>query len=204
MGAGLTTEYDIVHLTVVDSTCVTVVGEYHNSVQSQQLIQRVLSDVSPVAVCIELCPDRYNPKPQHGPLLYRERGTEYTRGTSTVEKYAQDNGIPVYLVDEWYRAIREYDHPSDLSPPRPDPEGDIDIEALRAFRGRVRDEHPTYFEELLQRRERVIAGHIRAAARDIRGPIVAVVGAAHAEPVASLLPSIEPIPLSNNRCVSPR
>lgn len=204
MAGSLASEYDIVHFTVVDSTCVTVVGEYHDSVQSQQLIQRVLADSDPIGICVELCPERYNPKPSHGPLLYRERDTAYTRGISTVETFAQKHEVPVYLIDEWYRVIRAHETPADLSPPRPAPDGDIDTEALREFRGQVQQDYPTYFREMLQRREEVMAAHLRAVVRETSGPIVAVVGAAHAEPVASLLASVEPVSLGARRRVVPK
>ena len=190
-------EFDVIEELQVDGADLIVVGEHHSSDHSASLVRRVLRAKEPEAVCIEASPAQWQILEGHAP----------SKGGEAAQTYAEDVGIPVYLIDEEQEQIAEAFVDADkqrtseedgMRPPEPDERGDIDESVLRKYREKTKEEQSDRYRVMWERREKAMKQRLRGVLEEHDNE-VCVVGASHVSGIADDFESVEAQSVTESR-----
>ena len=193
-------EFDVIEELQVDGGELTVIVEHHSSDRSASLVQRVLRVTEPEAVCIEASPTQWRVLDGRAP----------SKGGEAAQTYAEDVGIPVYLIDEEQNRIVEALAEADkwttsdddaMKPPEPDEQGDIDATALTKYREGTKEQQSDRYRVMWERREKAMQRRLRGVLEQ-HSSAVCIVGASHVSGIADDFSSVEAQPVEGDRVVS--
>lgn len=177
----------------------TIVGVSHGYKESEELVARAIEDKDPDLMAIE-------------DYLYLPYIQGSSSGIERAKQYSVDSNTPMLLLDQsrqWLWEIlgdktEEVVRCANEEQHRITRLGDIEIEAIIDSRERVRNNFgQEAYNAIFTKREQVICSRLKAAVRETKNKIVAVVGCFHVQSIRDLYSTVEPSEDIHDRIIRP-